>query len=70
MQGDDLGVLPHVADQILGHIGPHKRGVQGVYNRADYWTQCVRAMALWGEHLRAIIEGREPKIVPLQAQRA
>ena len=67
---DDLSVLPHVADQVLGHIGPHKAGVQGVYNRATYWADCVKAMALWGEHLRAIVEGRQPKLLPLPAQRA
>jgi integrase len=67
---ENLAVLPHIADQILGHIGPHKSGVQGVYNRATYWPQSVEAMALWGEHLRAIVEGRTPKVIPLRAQRA
>jgi hypothetical protein len=70
VMGNALGVLPHIADHILGHVGPHRSGVQGIYNRADYWPQCVEAMALWGEHLRAIVEGRTPKVIPLRAQRA
>ena len=63
---DELGVLPHVADEVLGHIGPHKAGVQGTYNRATYWAQIVAAMALWGEHVRSVIEGTARKIIPLQ----
>ena len=67
---DKLKVLPHIADEVLGHIGPHKAGVQGTYNRATYWPEIVKAMALWGEHVRSVIEDTAPRVIALPAKRA
>jgi hypothetical protein len=47
----------------LGHISGHKGGVSGVYNKAAYLTEKASALALWAEHVLAVVEGRPAKIV-------
>lgn len=63
----DLGVQPHIIEQILNHRGGHKRGVAGVYNRSGYAFEVRAALALWADYLRTLAEGGERKIVPLRA---
>jgi hypothetical protein len=31
----DLGIMPHVIEQILNHVSGHKGGVAGIYNRSS-----------------------------------
>ena len=61
------GVQPHVVEAILNHVCGHKGGVAGVYNRATYSTEKAAALALWAEHVLAVIEGRPAKVVSLRA---
>ena len=63
---DRLGVMPHIVEAVLGRAG-HRSGLAGVYNRAGYTTEKRRALDLWAEHVLAIVEGRESKIVALRA---
>jgi integrase len=63
----ELSVQPHVVEAVLNHISGHKAGVAGIYNRASYEGEKVRALALWADHLAAIVSGRKSKIVPLRA---
>jgi integrase len=60
-----LGVLPHVVEEVLGHVSGHRSGVAGVYNRAKYEREVRTALALWAEHVRAVVEGSERKVVPM-----
>jgi integrase len=62
----EIGVQPHIVEAILNHVSGHKRGVAGIYNRASYAREIATALQLWAEHLLAIVEGRESKIVPLR----
>jgi integrase len=62
---DRLGVAPHVAESILGHVG-HKSGVAGRYNLATYRSEKAAALALWAEHVLSVVEGRKSKIVTMQ----
>jgi integrase len=62
----ELGVQPHVIEAVLNHISGHKAGVAGIYNRASYEGEKVRALALWSDHLAAVISGRKEKIVPMK----
>jgi integrase len=62
----DLGVQPHVIEAVLNHISGHKAGVAGVYNRSTYIAEKTAALALWAEHVLALVQGREGKIVPLK----
>jgi integrase len=63
----DIGVQPHIIEQILNHQSGHKRGPAGIYNRSSYDREVRAALALWGEHVLAIVEGRASKVVPLRA---
>ena len=62
----DLGVQPHVIEAVLNHVSGHKAGVAGVYNRSTYIAEKTAALALWAEHVIALIEGRSSKVVPLK----
>jgi integrase len=61
----DIGIAPHVIEQILNHQSGHKRGPAGIYNRSSYEREVRAAMALWSDHVRALVEGGERKIVPI-----
>jgi integrase len=64
---DRLAIQPHIVEAVLGHISGHKGGVSGVYNKAAYRTEKAAALALWVEHVLAVIEGRPAKVVSLRA---
>jgi integrase len=61
----DLGTPPHIIETILNHVSGHKRGVAGIYNRSRYEREVCVALALWSDHIRALIEGGERKIISL-----
>ena len=60
----DIGIMPHVVEEILAHTSGHKRGVAGIYNRSSYEREVRAALALWEDHVRTIVEGGERKIIP------
>ena len=66
LHGKRFGVPPHLVEALLGHVGGHKGGVAGVYNKEIYLDERRRALARWAEYLMAVIEGRENKIIPLR----
>jgi hypothetical protein len=51
---DRLGVLPHIVEVILNHVGGHRAGVAGVYNRAKYEAEVRKALQGWAEHVETI----------------
>jgi integrase len=59
MMHDQLGIMPHVVEAVLGHVDGHRRGVAGVYNRAAYANQKAEALEQWADHLGAIVTGVE-----------
>jgi integrase len=62
----DIGVQPHIIEEILNHKSGHKRGPAGIYNRSSYSNEVRRAMELWSDHVTALVEGRKSKIVQLE----
>jgi integrase len=62
----ELGVLPHIIETVLNHSSGHKAGPAGIYNLSQYPRETAAAWALWGERVLDIVEGREPKVVPLR----
>jgi integrase len=60
----DLGVQPHVIEQILNHQSGHKAGPAGIYNRSSYEREVCAALALWADHVRSIVAGGERKVLP------
>jgi integrase len=59
----DLGIMPHVIEQILNHMSGHKGGVAGIYNRSSYEREVRAALAQWHDHLRTLVEGGERKVL-------
>jgi integrase len=60
----DIGVQPHIIEQILNHQSGHKAGPAGIYNRSSYEREVRAALALWADQVRTLVEGGERKVVP------
>jgi integrase len=52
-----FGVPPHVVETVLGHVGGHRGGVAGTYNRALYLDERRRALERWGAHIMGLVTG-------------
>jgi integrase len=63
----DLGIAPHVIEQILNHS---RRGVAGIYNKSPYEREVRAAMVLWSDHVASLITGGERKVVAFVAAAA
>jgi integrase len=62
----DLGTAPHVIEAILNHTSGFRSGVAGTYNKALYENEIRTALALWADHIRALVEGGERKVIMLE----
>jgi integrase len=62
----NLNIAPHVIEQILNHQSGHRRGVAGIYNKSLYEREVKAALGVWHDHVRAIVAGTDPIIVPFQ----
>jgi integrase len=61
----DIGIQPHIIEQVLNHVGGHKGGVAGIYNRSSYAREVKIALATWADHVRTLVEGGERRVVSL-----
>jgi integrase len=59
----DLGVAPHVVEEILNHQSGHRSGPAGVYNRSRYGNEVRAALAMWEDHIHALVDGGERKVL-------
>jgi hypothetical protein len=62
----NIGILPHVVEQILNHQSGSKGGVAGVYNKALYEPEKRIALDRWADHLMAVIENRQSNVTSLK----
>jgi integrase len=60
----DIGIAPHVIEEILNHQSGHKRGVAGVYNRSRYERETRAALGIWHDHVQSICAGGARKVLP------
>jgi integrase len=60
----NLRVQPHLIEVVLNHASGFRSGVGGVYNRSPYQAEVTAALAVWSEHVRALVEGGERKVLP------
>ncbi|WP_406704186.1 tyrosine-type recombinase/integrase [Sodalis sp.] len=60
---NDMGVVPHVVEQLLGHAMP---GVIGIYNRSQYLLEKLDALNKWYDHLE-LLAGNHENIVLLSS---
>jgi integrase len=65
-----LGVRLEVTEAVLNHVSGSRAGIVGVYQRHTWAEEKRAALAAWGEHVGAIIEGREAEdnVTPLRAR--
>jgi integrase len=61
----DIGVMPHIIEEILNHTSGHKGGIAGIYNRSSYARETRTALAMWEDHLRSLLDGGERKVIPM-----
>ena len=54
----ELGVAPHIIEAVLNHVGGHKGGTAGIYNRANYEPQKRAALERWAAHVEALVSGK------------
>jgi integrase len=66
----NIGIQPHIIEAVLNHQSGHRRGVAGVYNRSPYEREVRAAMALWSDHIRAIIKGGKRKVLAFEQRAA
>jgi integrase len=60
----ELGIPFDVAERVLNHAMP---GLQSVYDKHSYAGEKRRALQVWAEHVLAIAEDRERKVVALRS---
>jgi integrase len=65
----DLGVQPHIVETILNHQSGHKDGVAGTYNRSIYEAEVRAALAMWCDHVTALVSGKPRKITAIRPAR-
>jgi integrase len=54
-----LGVRLEVTEQVLNHVSGSRAGIVGVYQRHDFASEKRAALEAWGEHVLAIVGGRD-----------
>ncbi len=61
-----LGVTPHVAERCLNH---KIKGVQGIYNRHDYFAERKAGLQSWADLLSGLEAGDTDKVVPIKGRK-
>jgi integrase len=54
-----LGVRLEVTEAVLNHIAGSRAGIVGIYQRHTWAEEKRAALAAWGAHVTAIVEGRK-----------
>ena len=57
---NEIGIQPFIVEKLLNH---KLRGMQAVYNRAEYWPERVEALKFWEEKIRQLAAG--DKVIPI-----
>jgi integrase len=62
----DLGISPHVIEEILNHQSGHRRWPAGIYNRSRYEREVRSALAIWHDRIRVLAgdAGDDRKVLP------
>ena len=62
-----LGVMPHVAERCLNH---KIKGVEGIYNRHDYFEERKSGLQAWADLLADLERGEGEKVMPILGYRS
>lgn len=63
----EIGIQPHVVEQVLNHQSGHKAGTAGTYNKSTYSREVTAALLQWAEFVLALVEMRKQKVVSIRA---
>ncbi|SBT08089.1 Phage integrase [Candidatus Accumulibacter aalborgensis] len=58
-----MGVAPYIAERCLNHA---IKGVEGIYNRHDFFDERKDALQKWADLLDEIERGEDKKVVPIR----
>jgi len=58
-----LGVAPHIAERCLNH---KIKGIEGIYNRHDYFEERKAALEAWAGLLLQLERGEVDKVIPIR----
>ncbi len=64
-----LKVPPHVADKILSHKSGTIKGVQAVYQKAQFLDEREAALNAWGNYVEALVTEKTANVVRISAGR-
>jgi integrase len=65
LSADHDFAAPHIIEAMLNHQSGSKAGIVGVYNRASHERGKRQLADRYGEHIMALVEGRQSNVVPL-----
>jgi hypothetical protein len=65
----ELGIEPHVVEDVLNHIRGAKAGVAGTYNRAAFAPEKKAALDRGAAYIEGLVCGRDANVRPLQRAR-
>jgi integrase len=52
----NIGIQPHIIEQILNHQSGHKRGPAGIYNLSSYADQVRGALGAWERYIALLVD--------------
>ena len=61
---------PHIIEAVLNHVGGHKAGIAGIYNRANYEPQKRIALQGWADHITSVATGEKMTTQIVELKRA
>jgi integrase len=62
---EDLKIAPHVIEMTVNHVSGRSQ-IASIYNRSTLLPERKQALAMWGQHLLAIVENRTSNLTPLR----
>lgn len=63
---NELGISPHVVEQVVNHISGSRGGIAGVYNKSLMLPERRAALERWATHVLALVAGNTANVIPIQ----
>jgi integrase len=64
----ELGIPPHVVEQIVNHQSGHRAAVAGIYNHAVMMPERKAALLRWSQHINGLVSDESKKVVRLRSR--
>ena len=64
----EIGVPPHVVEQIVNHVSGSRAGVAGVYDKSQLLPERRTALERWAAQVEGVVSGAPSKVVPFIAK--